>query len=504
MKKLHIVIALMISCCVASSAQDFDLTLIPYRKGNLWGYSDTTGKIVIAPQFTEAHLFEGQLSMAKLDSYYCVIDRSGKIVYKSIHYTSVRDDGRTFLGASDTYAKQLFDAAGKPLTKVYNELGGFNKYGYADVVMNYTRHGLMDRAYKEVVMPQYGSIEFYGPALIKVYEDKKGYGLINLKTNKSVACKYGMIYPRREGLFMMLSDKLYGFMDETGREVIPAKYWKATPEGVELGTWYNESTYEDFNLDGFYEGVAVVVDPATKKAGYINKRGGVAIPFSFDKAYGFCRGRAWVKSSGGWGMINMQGRYVLQPVYKRPSLLYAKELEALDCYREGLIPVIKDSLYGYADTNGKVVIPFKFKNASPFHQGIAPAYKGGKMGFIDHSGAWVIQPVYEWAEGAGQFNIDPFGGGNATALKPDGGWVIIDKAGKQLVSIEFDKESHVSFEHGVGYGSANGKTYLFSEKGEILYTLPGERIVSVYSPHLIYNYGDKCYINIRTGKRFCE
>src|ERR1043165_1434603 len=102
MRKLFLVVVLA-WCSIAAYPQEYDLTLIPYRVGKLWGYSDTTRKIVIQPQFTEAQLFQGKLTMAKLDSYYCVIDGSGKVIYKNTQFTSVRDEGTTYLATQNSY-----------------------------------------------------------------------------------------------------------------------------------------------------------------------------------------------------------------------------------------------------------------------------------------------------------------------------------------------------------------------------------------------------------------
>ena len=51
------------------------------------------------------------------------------------------------------------------------------------------------------------------------------------------------------------------------------------------------------------------------KFGFINNKGEIAIPASFDNAYGFSEGLAPVKSNGKWGYINRSGEFVIQPKY---------------------------------------------------------------------------------------------------------------------------------------------------------------------------------------------
>lgn len=58
-------------CCFQGSgafAQQQSLRLVPFRSGDLWGYADTKGKMVVPPQFEEAYPFLHQLQF--LESYF--------------------------------------------------------------------------------------------------------------------------------------------------------------------------------------------------------------------------------------------------------------------------------------------------------------------------------------------------------------------------------------------------------------------------------------------------
>jgi hypothetical protein len=64
----------------------------------------------------------------------------------------------------------------------------------------------------------------------------------------------------------------------------------------------------------------------------------------------------------------------------------------LDLKDDELTP-IKDpqtGLWGYADGNGKIVIPCEWEDAYEFSEGLARIYKNGGYGFIDRSGTVVI------------------------------------------------------------------------------------------------------------------
>ena len=54
--------------------------LIPFRKGNLWGYSDSTKKIIIEPQYESVEFFEFGRAVVKKKGKFGVIDVSGRTV----------------------------------------------------------------------------------------------------------------------------------------------------------------------------------------------------------------------------------------------------------------------------------------------------------------------------------------------------------------------------------------------------------------------------------------
>lgn len=61
-------------------------------------------------------------------------------------------------------------------------------------------------------------------------------------------------------------------------------------------------------------------------------------------------------------------------------------------------PVVRNELWGYADTNGVVQIPFQFEEAEYFTENFAVVRKNGAYGFINKSGFIVIPCIYTDAE----------------------------------------------------------------------------------------------------------
>lgn len=78
LKNFLAVIALFIS--TISLAQETDMSLIPYRQGNKWGYANTDKKIIITPAYEEANWFSNGFASVKIGTKYGYINREGKLV----------------------------------------------------------------------------------------------------------------------------------------------------------------------------------------------------------------------------------------------------------------------------------------------------------------------------------------------------------------------------------------------------------------------------------------
>lgn len=208
----------------------------------------------------------------------------------------------------------------------------------------------------------------------------------------------GLVYSGEE------SDRKFGFVDTTGKLVLPCEYEDAQPfsEGVAAverdGKWgYIDQTGAvviDYQFDiarPFSEGLAYIskVDKKTAAAsyGYIGKNGSVVIDsnkYAYSSALmageslpGFSENRMAIISPGGFGYIDGNGNIVIEPQFAGPP----------SSFSEGLAVVAKRTAagefrYGYIDTSGNLVIDCEFEEAESFSNGIAWTSDG----WIDRDG----------------------------------------------------------------------------------------------------------------------
>lgn len=65
--------------------------------------------------------------------------------------------------------------------------------------------------------------------------------------------------------------------------------------------------------------------------------------------------------------------------------------------QNSLFPVYDEVNFGYIDTEGNMVIPFKYKNAGLFSDGLACVREQGRFGYIDETGTYILPPIYDYA-----------------------------------------------------------------------------------------------------------
>lgn len=129
-----------------------------------------------------------------------------------------------------------------------------------------------------------------------------------------------------------------------------------------------------------------------RKFGFINHKGNIIIPDTFDKAEDFSEGYAAVEIKGKWGFINTKGELAVKPIYK--------SVKRFSC---GLAAVEINGKRGYIDPKGTIVIPLIYDDARYFKDDKAWVLLKGKWGYINKNGKFIIQPgfkeAYDFSEG---------------------------------------------------------------------------------------------------------
>ena len=194
------------------------------------------------------------------------------------------------------------------------------------------------------------------------------------------------------------SNGKYGFVDKTGKEVIPFKY--------EWAVFFSEGL-ASVKFDGKY--------------GFIDKTGREVVPFKYDLTLPFSEGLAYVKLNGKYGLIDKSGKEIIPCKY-----------DNILPFSEDLAVVKFNGKHGFIDKTGKEVIPCKYDNVLPFSEDLAAVKFNGKCGFIDKTDRVVISFKYD--------DIYPFSEGLAR-VHLNGKCGFIDKTGREVVAINYRSPS---------------------------------------------------------------
>jgi hypothetical protein len=267
-----------------------------------------------------------------------------------------------------------------------------------------------------------------------------------------------------------LSSQGHGFVDETGKIVIPPVFddTEVFSEGLGAVKFHGKWGFIDetgtmviqprFDAAGeFHNGLAEVVFDETRvfglklprrRAAFINRQGEEVIDCAqFESHSEFQEGLAAIQIGNRWGFINTQGQVTIQP-----------EFEATFNFSEGLSLVFKNEKYGFITPAGDWRISPQFESASDFHDGRARVAQAArdeeeKVGFCDRQGKIVVPFEFEDAK--------DFSEGLA-AVQKNGRWGFIDTAGTVIVPFQF--QSVGSFSNGravvfLGNGTTQDANY---------------------------------------------
>ncbi|RZJ33827.1 MAG: WG repeat-containing protein [Flavobacterium sp.] len=342
MKKLFKVpaILLLASVLLLSCNRDDqeEISLIPVKVGENWQYVNREGKIIINPQFAVASIFRDGIALVKSSG------DNGKWGY-------INEDGKYVI--NPTYARAT----------IFNE-------GLAWVVS-----------------------ENGAPVAI----DVKGATKFSMQDAQNVR-----IFRESLAAFSKQDSigEKWGFVDKTGKIVIPAQFESA-------GNFHDGKCFVK-NKDG--------------KFGYIDTSGKIVINYQFDEARNFENNCAVVALKDKFGVIDSQGKYVINPQFN-------------EMYPDGdMFTIEQDKKWGWCDKEGKIVINPQFDDIMPFHSEDLAAVQSGKMsGYINKEGKIVINPQFDFAY--------PFNN-NLAIVNSGEKFGFIDSSGKYLVNPQFDGLSY--------------------------------------------------------------
>ncbi|WP_254449339.1 WG repeat-containing protein [Anabaena sp. UHCC 0253] len=257
------------------------------------------------------------------------------------------------------------------------------------------------------------------------YIDKTGKTVINFIYNTCYDFSEELALVS-EVINSMKQEYKYSYIDKSGNTVIDFEKL-----GFKL---YNPSSFDSQPLN-FSEGLTLYqmkdqdkLDRIDQKVGFIDKSGKIIIPAQFAGATKFSEGLSLIffkfrtndDESSTFGFIDKTGKLVID--------LSSTDITLVSLFSEDLASVMNKNnrKWGFIDTTGKIVIEPQFDLVGQFSEGLAEVEVNNKWGFIGKSGNIVINPTFE--------RVQKFSEGLA-AVRLNDKWKFIDKNGNTVINL---------------------------------------------------------------------
>lgn len=239
------------------------------------------------------------------------------------------------------------------------------------------------------------------------------------------------------GLFPVLLDGRWGYINSLGRMVIEPQFYAAEAFSDDLAHVRTGSGHGFIDRDGdfvieprfedarsFSDGLAAV--RMDGRWGYLNRSGTFEINPQFTSAHAFSEGRAFVRTLDyDWEYIDTSGEIVRDAT--------TPDLDEVDepAFSDGLALVRHGDTYGYIDRAGKLVIPLQYSAARAFADRRAAVKISDRWGYIDDKKSTAISPQFI---SAASFSDD-----RAPVRKDGNQWGYIDRSGSLAIAAQFDE-----------------------------------------------------------------
>lgn len=375
---MRILLFLLFTLLIQKGAQ---AQLVPFRLGDLWGYSDTSGQIVIQPEYAFTEFFDGAFAFVKTDSCCYRVNLKGKIVseplksYGRFEYglCPVQDmKGRSWYINLD--GKQafpgIFDAAenyseGLAVVSVNKKLGIINTKG------SWVRHPDFDTSsayYKSGFLMGVSKGKYF-------YIDKNGQTLQladSVKPAGTFSEGLAAVYVTKQynSLGQKVETPFLEYIDSSGRIVLSG----FKHDGID----YSEYIAPDKE---FRDGKAII--KARNEMGwdyyFIDRRK------KFSPLYSAARhlGDSLFLGAIGYYMSDVR---IVDSNYFVTGQFQQKPTQIGE-FGNGLIPFRnKEGNWGYVNSNCRLVIKEKYSAAFNFRNGYAIVVVNGRPGYINTYG----------------------------------------------------------------------------------------------------------------------
>lgn len=328
--------------------------LIPYRKGDRWGYCDQNKRLIIDCIYKNVKPFKNGIARVRSNQgKYGFINNKGMEIIPS-KYEDAKKISQDLIAVKLKTKWGYFDINGNLIIDfIFDDAFNFRE-DRAAIKMN-SKYGFIDKYGNKIIECKYADIqgELFSNYFSRKYSFHEGLALVR-RSCPEKNYRYG------------LSNYYYGYIDTNGNEIIYPNYDDAFHFKEGFGRIYQKSSCYGF--------ININVEKVFYDFKYLND---------------FSEGFASFKKNEMWGFINKKFEIEIDPIYENAK-----------SFSEGFASVRDGFLYGFINKNNELEIPCIFEDVNDFSEGLAAIKKKNsnnntnRWGFIDKNGYEIISPKY--------------------------------------------------------------------------------------------------------------
>lgn len=491
--KLFFVVAILLLKTSFTFSQENEI-LMPYLKGNKYGYANSKGKIVIEPKYDFVLLFENGTAMVRLGNKWGLIKQNGQVLFEPL-------------------AKQIspFDSNGLAEVIVEDKSGIISTKGDWVVPLKYSRvdikskfievtnsnnqTALLDLSGKTIVDFKYNYFRFpelsFKPSPLIITEFNQQFGLIEIEENgkfeERITPQYQSLSALNENLFEAKKNDKLGLVNSKGDIIVPFDYTDFKKEGqfiiAEQEIAYEvrmkliereeylasrrrddiEKEYEDKNKIVYYlmtrqekdklksMGIDINERPEIRILySLISEQGQIVIPAQFGEI-SLNKHFIQVRTEDGVTIFDKKGKQVSPLVFEqvdeiKEGLILVKVrteennsevIHDTPGDGDGMIEYYNRFKFGFMDSTAKMILPLKYNGAFEFNLNRAPVRQGNKWGLINNQGVLLSDYKYDQLYYAGE---------NRYAFRLGKRWGLLDLNGREIIPAKYYEYQKASYE----------------------------------------------------------
>jgi hypothetical protein len=425
--------------------------LIPYRKGDKWGFATEDKKIVIRPKYDKVWPFyqDENVTLVILKGKYGMIDRKGNEVVKPV-YDEIKWFSESFLMVKlkDKYGLIRRDNFREVVKPKYNNIEPLAKFGSLSFSFYFgvgcveqesknffkvyigNKVGLIDTTGKEVVPVKYEDVKVVlGEKTLVKFKEKEKWGIMDLSAKVILPAKYDWVcYNEGKVIFAVLDNKPYAF-DASGKEI---QYEFESEKDEQSESYQFQYEVRSEEGDGYSEDYGdFSIVSRTGKKGVVSKDGKVIIPIAYDEIRYDKRNEIFFIAKGNkWGLANKKGKIFVPLKY-----------DYLTTFCKGLIAVKSNKKFGLMDKTGRIIVPPKYDILGLVRESDDEGYSiitisGGGSGFFSISVG--NRSLFERFEYEIKY-VEEYCGDLFLVGKEGYKFGLIDEKGREVLRTEFDE-----------------------------------------------------------------